>query len=90
MPSFADVAGFDVMNAIYAIAERLGGNLDPDKTLALARGMQFESPRDSISIDPATRDIIENVYIVRVQRQNGHNIGVEIQTIPAVKDPNEH
>ena len=90
VPTFADVAGFDVMNVIYTIAEKLGGNLDPDKTLALARGMQFESPRGPISIDPATRDIIENVYIVRVQRQNGHNIGVEIQTIPAVKDPNEH
>jgi branched-chain amino acid transport system substrate-binding protein len=78
------------MNAIYVIAEKLGGNLDPDKTLALARDMQFESPRGPIRIDPATRDIIENAYVVRVQRQNGHNIGVEIQTIPSVKDPNEH
>jgi branched-chain amino acid transport system substrate-binding protein len=90
VPNFSDVAGFDVMNAIYMIAKEQSGKLDPDKTIALARGMQFESPRGPISIDAATRDIIENVYIVRVQRQNGHNIGVEIQTIVAVKDPNEH
>jgi branched-chain amino acid transport system substrate-binding protein len=44
------------------------------------------SPRGPIMIDPATRDIVQNVYIRRVEKQNGVLSNVEFATIPQVKD----
>jgi branched-chain amino acid transport system substrate-binding protein len=49
--------------------------------------MQWESPRGPVSIDPRTRDIVQNVYIRKVQKQNGEPWAVEFDTFPAVKDP---
>ena len=52
------------------------------------KGMAWESPRGPISIDPETRDIIQNEYIRRVERkQNGQLYNVEFTTFEAVKDP---
>ena len=51
------------------------------------KGLKWESPRGPISIDPETRDIIQNVYIRKVERVNGELFNVEFSTIPNVKDP---
>jgi branched-chain amino acid transport system substrate-binding protein len=51
------------------------------------KGMSWESPRGPISIDPETRDIVQNEYIRRVERVNGQLYNVEFATIEAVKDP---
>jgi branched-chain amino acid transport system substrate-binding protein len=40
-----------------------------------------------MSIDPETRDIVQNVYIRKVERVDGQLFNVEFQTIPNVKDP---
>ena len=45
-----------------------------------------DSPRGPISIDPATRDIVLNVYIDKVEKINGRLANVSVETIPAVKD----
>ena len=50
-------------------------------------GMAWESPRGPISIDPQTRDIVQNVYIRKVEKKNGELYNVEFATFPAVKDP---
>jgi branched-chain amino acid transport system substrate-binding protein len=51
------------------------------------KGMSLESPRGPITIDPQTRDIIQNIYIRRVERKDGELYNVEFATFPAVKDP---
>jgi branched-chain amino acid transport system substrate-binding protein len=51
------------------------------------KGMSWESPRGPISIDPQTRDIVQNIYIRRVEKKNGELYNVEFATIEAVKDP---
>ena len=51
------------------------------------KGMKWESPRGPISIDPETRDIVQNVYIGKVQKVDGELYNVEFATFDAVKDP---
>ncbi len=86
---FGACATWDAMTAAYRAIEAQKGQLDPDKTMALVRGMAFESPRGPIAIDPQTRDIVQNMYIRRTQLRDGQWANVEIDTFAAVKDPIE-
>jgi branched-chain amino acid transport system substrate-binding protein len=84
-PDFTGVAAYDVMAAIYKIVEAENGKIDPDKTMALIKGMKFESPRGPIMIDQ-NRDIVQNVYIREVRKLDDKLQNVEFDTIPAVDD----
>ncbi len=86
-PNFMAVGGYDAMALIYAVAKQLNGNIDPDKAMAIIKGMKIASPRGPISIDPDTRDVIENVYVREVKKVNGKLYNVEFFTTPNVKDP---
>ncbi|MDE2229250.1 MAG: ABC transporter substrate-binding protein [Alphaproteobacteria bacterium] len=86
-PDFMSVAAYDGMAAIYAVVKRLHGIIDGDKAMAAFKGLKFESPRGPIEVDPATREMIENIYIRRVERVNGELVNKEIVTFPAVKAP---
>lgn len=86
-PDFMSVAAYDGMHAIYDVVARLHGNIDGDKAMAAFKTLKFESPRGAIEVDPATREMIENVYIRRVSRVNGELVNKEIVTFPAVKAP---
>ena len=55
--------------------------------IAAAKGMKWESPRGEISIDPDTRDIVQNVYIRQVEKVDGKVQNVEIDKVENVKDP---
>jgi len=85
--NFISVGGYDGMNLIYQALQKTGGNTDADTVIAAMKGMQWESPRGTISIDPRTRDIVQNVYIRKVQKVNGEPWAIEFETFPAVKDP---
>ena len=85
--NFMAVAAYDGMAAIYDVATKLGGNIDADKAMALLKGWKRQSPRGPISIDPDTRDIVQTVYIRRVEKRDGHYYNVEFEQFPAVKDP---
>jgi branched-chain amino acid transport system substrate-binding protein len=89
LPTFQAVQAYDAIAAAYKVLQAQNGQVDPEKTMALVKGMKFESPRGPIEIDPATRDIIQNVYFRRVERRNGVLGNYEFETIPMVKDPNE-
>jgi branched-chain amino acid transport system substrate-binding protein len=89
VPDFGSVAAFDVMAAIYKVVAAQNGTVDPDKTMELVKGLKFESPRGPIAIDPATRDLIQNIYIRRTIKRHGSYVNVEFETVPMVKDPNE-
>jgi branched-chain amino acid transport system substrate-binding protein len=85
--NFISVGGYDGMHLIYATLEKTGGKTDVDSVIAAMKGMAWESPRGPISIDPRTRDIVQNIYIRRVQMVNGAPWAVEFATFPNVKDP---
>jgi branched-chain amino acid transport system substrate-binding protein len=85
--NFISVGGYDGMHLIYAALEKTGGKTDADAVIAAVKGMAWESPRGPISIDPRTRDIVQNVYIRKVQTVNGAPWAVEFATFPNVKDP---
>ena len=89
VPDFGSVAAFDVMAAIYKVVGAQNGTVDPDKTMELVKGLKFESPRGPIAIDPATRDLIQNIYIRRTIKRHGSYVNVEFETVPMVRDPNE-
>ena len=85
--NFISVGGYDGMHAIYAALQKTGGKTDADTVIAAMKGMSWESPRGPISIDPRTRDIVQNVYVRKVEKVNGAPWAVEFETFPNVKDP---
>jgi branched-chain amino acid transport system substrate-binding protein len=85
--NFISVSGYDGMNLIYLALKATNGNTDADAVIGAMKGMKWESPRGPISIDPRTRDIVQNIYIRKVQKVNGEPWAIEFQTFPAVKDP---
>ena len=88
-PEFTSVAVYDALQAIYKVVAAQRGSLDPDKTMQLVRGLKIESPRGPIEIDPQTREIIQNIYIRRVDKVNGRLQNTEIAVFPQVRDPIE-
>jgi branched-chain amino acid transport system substrate-binding protein len=87
-PDFLSVGGWDGMAAIFDVVKQTNGKFDGDQAMKiLSNWKTADSPRGPISIDPATRDIVENVYIRRVESVNGKLANVEFETIPNVKDP---
>jgi len=86
-PNFMAVGGYDGMAAIYDVLKKNNGDPDADKAMDVLKGWKHESPRGPIMIDPDTRDIVQTVYIRRVEKQNGHYYNIEFDKFPAVKDP---
>ncbi len=86
-PNFMSVAGYDGMAAIYAALKKTNGDADGDKLVAAMKGLQFESPRGPVMIDPETRDIIQTVYYRRAEEKNGKLYNIEFDQIKNVKDP---
>jgi branched-chain amino acid transport system substrate-binding protein len=86
-PNFISVGGYDAMHAIYEALKKTGGNTDGDALMAAMKGMQWESPRGPIQIDPETRDIVQSIYIRKVERVAGELYNVEFATFEAVKNP---
>ena len=86
-PNFMSVGGYDGMALIYGALKKTNGATDGEKLVAAMKGMAWESPRGPISIDADTRDIIQNIYIRKVDKVGGELYNVEFATIPNVKDP---
>ena len=86
-PNFVSVGGYDGMHLIYEALKKTGGKTDGDTLLAAMKGMKWESPRGMMSIDPDTRDIIQDIYIRRVEKINGELWNVEFDKFGDVKDP---
>ena len=86
-PNFMAVGGWDGMHLIYEITNKLGGKIDGDRAVAAAKGMTLQSPRGVISIDPATRDVVQDVYVRKVEKIDGRYFNVEFDKFPKVKDP---
>jgi branched-chain amino acid transport system substrate-binding protein len=86
-PNFHSVGGYDGMHLIYEAVKKAGANADGDKIVAAMKGMTWTSPRGPITIDPATRDPIQTVYVRQVEMVDGKPWSVEFEKFENVKDP---
>jgi len=88
-PNFLSAASWDGTAMIFEAIRQQKGKIDPDKTMAIFKSWKFaNSPRGPISIDPETRDIVQNEYLREVRKVGGQLANVELETFAAaVKDP---
>ena len=86
-PNFGAVGGYDGMHLIYAALRKAKGKTDADSLIAAAKGMKWESPRGPMMIDPKTRDVVQTIYISKVENKGGKHVNVVIDKVPDVHDP---
>src|SRR6516225_3000120 len=85
-PNFVSLGGYDGMHLIYQALEKTQGKTDGDSLIAAMKGMRWESPRGTMSIDPETRDIVQPIYIRKVEKINGELWNTEFAKFDDVKD----
>ena len=86
-PNFMAVGGYDGMRVIYEALRITKGQGGGDALLAAMKGQIFESPRGPMFIDAQTRDVVQNIYLRKVEKQMGQLYNVEFDVIKDVKDP---
>jgi branched-chain amino acid transport system substrate-binding protein len=86
-PDFFSVGGYDGMHLIYEALKKTAGKTDGEALIAAAKGLSWESPRGPVSIDPETRDIIQTIYIRKVEKVGGELRNVAFDKVEKVKDP---
>jgi branched-chain amino acid transport system substrate-binding protein len=86
-PDFFSVGGYDGMHLIYEALKKTGGKADGESLAKAAKGMQWESPRGPMLIDPDTGDVVQTVYIRRVEKVGDKIVNVDIDKVENVKDP---
>jgi branched-chain amino acid transport system substrate-binding protein len=86
-PNFMAVAAYDGMDLVYKALEKTKGDASGDALIGAMKGMSWTSPRGPVSIDPDTREIVQNIYVRKVEKKDGALYNVEFATIPDVKDP---
>lgn len=86
MANFASVAAWDGMYVIKKMIETTGGQKDGPKALAAAKQLEWESPRGRVRFDPATRHIVQDVYLRKVEEVGGLLVNREIENFGAQED----
>jgi branched-chain amino acid transport system substrate-binding protein len=86
-PNFMAMGGYDGMRVIYEALKATGGKGDGAALLEKMKGQVFESPRGPVLIDAQTRDIVQDVYLRKVEKKDGQLYNVEFDVIKGVKDP---
>jgi branched-chain amino acid transport system substrate-binding protein len=89
-PNFMAVGGYDGMRVIYEALKTSKGQGGGDALLEAMKGQLFESPRGKIFIDAQTRDIVQDVYLRKVEKKDGQLYNVEFDVIKDVKDPGKN
>jgi len=86
-PNFHSVGGYDGMHLIYTALQATKGATDGTALVEAMKGLKWESPRGPAMIDPETRDMVQNVYMRKVEKKDGELYNIEFSTVTAVKDP---
>ncbi len=86
-PNFGAVGGYDGMHLIYAAIKKTHGDTAAGKLIAAAKGMKWQSPRGPMMIDPKTRDVVETIYISKVENKGGKHVNEVIDKVSNVHDP---
>jgi branched-chain amino acid transport system substrate-binding protein len=88
-PNLMAVQSYDGMHLIYEALKKTNGATDGAAVVDAMKGQSFVSPRGPVTVDPDTREMIQNIYIRRVERVGGELYNVEFATIPSFKDPSK-
>jgi branched-chain amino acid transport system substrate-binding protein len=86
-PSFLAASSYDGMALIAKTLAKTKGNTDGAAFMEAVKGYTSSSPRGTVTIDPATRDIVQTMYIRRIDKQGGRLVATEIDRFDGVKDP---
>jgi len=86
-PNFHSVGGYDGMHLIYEAVKKAGPNATGEQLVEAMKGMKWTSPRGPLSIDPATRQPVQTIYLREVKMVNGKPWNVEFDKVENVKDP---
>jgi branched-chain amino acid transport system substrate-binding protein len=87
IPNVASVSAYDSMKMIFEMIRATDGKQDGDKAMAAIKGFSWESPRGPVTVDPQTREFIQNIYMRRIEKVGGVYVNKPFKTYPAVKDP---
>jgi branched-chain amino acid transport system substrate-binding protein len=87
VPDIATCAVYDSMELIYRAVAKFGPKVTGDQAIGFYKGITIPSPRGSITIDPKTRDVIQNIYIQKVEKKDGRLENVPFDVVKDVKDP---
>jgi branched-chain amino acid transport system substrate-binding protein len=88
-PNLMAVQSYDGMHLIYEALKKTKGSTDGAALVEAMKGQSFISPRGPVTVDPDTREMIQNIYIRKVERVGGELYNVEFVTIPNFKDPSK-
>ena len=88
-PNLMAVQAYDGMHLIYEALKKTNGSTDGDALIEAMKGMTWVSPRGPMAIDPATREVVQNIYLRKVERVNGELYNVEFETVSNFKDPSK-
>jgi len=86
-PDFSSVGGYDGMHVIYEALKKASGKTDAASLVAAAKGLKFESPRGPFQIDPETRDVVQTIYVRKVEKVGDGLRNVAFDKVENVKDP---
>jgi len=86
-PDIASVAAWDGVDLISRAVAALGTEAEGLKYVDFIKTAKFNSPRGPAEIDPVERDVVQNIYIRRVEKRDGKLVNIDIDTVPMVKDP---
>jgi branched-chain amino acid transport system substrate-binding protein len=88
-PNLMAMQAYDAMHLIYAALKKTNGSTNGDALVDAMKGMSWISPRGPVTVDPETREMIQNIYIRKVGRKDGELYNLEFETIPNFKDPSK-
>jgi branched-chain amino acid transport system substrate-binding protein len=86
-PNVMGVSGYDGIHLIYEALKKTNGNTDGTALINAMKGASWVSPRGPMSIDPETRDVVQNIYVRRVEKRDGELHNIEFDLFKNVKDP---
>jgi branched-chain amino acid transport system substrate-binding protein len=87
VPDISTCAVYDSMELIYRAVAKFGPDVTGDQAIGFFKGLTIPSPRGHITIDPKTRDVIQNIYIQKVEKRDGILVNVPFDVVKDVKDP---
>lgn len=87
LPDIASAAAWDGTDLIYKSVAALGAKAEGLKYVDFMKGQKLDSPRGPIMIDPVERDIVQNIYVRKVEKRDGKLVNIDIETAPMVRDP---
>lgn len=88
-PNMMAMQSYDGMHLIYEAMKKTNGSTNGEALVEAMKGLSWASPRGPITVDPETREMIQNIYIRKVERVGGELYNVEFMTIPNFKDPSK-